>query len=235
MTKAIDDAGECPRGEDTSRGPTAAFALATTLAALAGFVDATGYIHFRHLFVSFMSGNSTQAMVAAAGGDLPTLEVVGRTIVLFVVGVTLGETVGVVSTRWGRSAVLLTETMLLGVALASLRLGWGEGWTSAALALAMGAQNAAVHKAGGISVALTYVTGTLVHVGRGIAKSLCGAAPWNAALPFVCLWVGLASGGLAGAIVADRSLALALVAAAGVCLVLLLWTSATAVIASEQG
>ncbi len=182
MSKAIEAAATGRDGKKAPRDTAAVFALAMVLAALAGFVDATGYIHFHHLFVSFMSGNSTQAMVAAAQDDIPKLIVVGRTILLFVVGVAIGETVGEVSTRWGRSAVLLLETVLLGAALASLQLRWGEGWTSAALALAMGVQNAAVHKAEGISVALTYVTGTLVHVGRGIAKALRGEAPWHAVL-----------------------------------------------------
>ena len=217
-------------------GQALAYALAVTLSALAGFVDASGYIHFRHLFVSFMSGNSTQTMVAAAAGDLSEVEVVGRTIVLFVLGVVIGEIVGVVSNRWESSVVLVLETTLLGSALASLRLGLGEGWTSGALALAMGVQNAAVHSAEGISVALTYVTGTLVHVGRSLAHALRGKAPWHAALPFLGLWVGLASGGLAGAAIAGRSLALALAltVAAGFGLVLLLWTVASAVIAPEE-
>ena len=88
----------------------------------------------------------------------------------------------------------------------------------------MGVQNAAVHKAEGISVALTYVTGTLVHVGRGIAKALRGEAPWHAVLPFV----GLVGGpgrpaASSGAMIAARSLALALLVAAGVSLALVLW------------
>ena len=232
-TKAIDKAVAEDGGKGAPREPSAVFALAMILAALAGFVDATGYIHFHHLFVSFMSGNSTQAMVAAARDDMPEFVVIGRTIALFVVGVTVGETVGEVSMRWGRSAVLMLETVLLGAALASLRLRWGEGWTSAALALAMGVQNAAVHKAEGISVALTYVTGTLVHVGRGISKALRGYAPWHAVLPFVGLWVGLVSGGFVGALIAGRSLALALLVAAGASLVLAMWPLASAVIAPE--
>lgn len=99
----------------------------------------------------------------------------------------------------------------------------------------MGVQNAAVHNAERISVAVTYVTGTLVHVGRSLAHAQRGMAPWHAALPFLGLWIGLASGGLVGAAVAGRSLALALTLAAGFGLVLLLWTVASAVIAPEEG
>ena len=231
MTKAIDEAGTSRGVESRSQG--AVYAMAMGLAALAGFVDASGYIHFHHLFVSFMSGNTTQAMVAAAQDDWPRLAIIARTIVLFVLGVTIGETIDATSSRWGRPLVLLFETSLLGAALASLRLGWGETWTSAALALAMGTQNAVVHEAEGISVALTYVTGTLVHIGRTAAQALRGVTPWSTALPFVGLWVGLAGGGLAGAAIADRSLNLALLVASGASLVLLLWTLANAVIEPE--
>ena len=227
MTRAIDDAGR-------ERGQGEVFALSMILAALAGFVDAAGYIHFQQLFVSFMSGNSTQAMVAVAHRDFATFITIGRTILLFVLGVAVGEIVGAVSSRWGLALVLLLVSALLGAALASLHLRWGEGWTSAALALAMGVQNAAVHEAEGISVALTYVTGTLVHVGRGVVKALRGAAPWHEVLPFVGLWLGLISGGLVGAVIAGRSLALALLVAAGTCLALVLWTLASAVIAWDD-
>ncbi len=231
MPKDIGKAGGKQLDGDEPRGQALIFAVAMILAALAGFVDATGYIHFRHLFVSFMSGNSTQAMVAAAGGDLPQLAMVGRTILLFVSGVAIGELVGTLSDRWARTLVLLLEVLLLGAALGALRLGWSEGWIAAALAMAMGVQNAAVHKAEGISVALTYVTGTLVHIGRSAAKALHGTGPWRAALPFIGLWVGLIAGGFAGAVAASHSLMLALEIATGAGVVLVLWAVIVATIA----
>ncbi len=204
--------------------PGRPYALATALTVLAGFVDASGYIHFHHLFVSFMSGNTTQAMVAAATGDGGTLAAVGRTLLLFVAGVTGGEVIAAASPRWGRSLVLLAEVALLAAAFAVHARSGSDAIVASAMALAMGIQNAAVHKAEGISVALTYVTGTLVHVGRGIAAALRGAGSWTAILPFLGLWIGLATGGLLGATTADRSLALALGIAAGASAALLLWT-----------
>src|SRR5215472_19023315 len=44
--------------------------LAAMLAALAGMVDAIGYLHLKGLFVSFMSGNSTQLAVSLGQGNL---------------------------------------------------------------------------------------------------------------------------------------------------------------------
>jgi Protein of unknown function (DUF1275) len=57
------------RGDDfveAARG----LVVATMLAALAGMVDVIGYPHLKGLFVSFMSGNSTQRAAALGRGDL---------------------------------------------------------------------------------------------------------------------------------------------------------------------
>ena len=106
MTKAIEAAATGRDGKKAPRDTAAVFALAMVLAALAGFVDATGYIHFHHLFVSFMSGNSTQAMVAAAQDDMSQARSSSRApSSCSSLGVTIGETVvASLSTRWGRSA-----------------------------------------------------------------------------------------------------------------------------------
>ena len=44
-------------------------ALACTLSALAGYVDAIGFLHLGGMFVSFMSGNSTRLGVSLAQGN----------------------------------------------------------------------------------------------------------------------------------------------------------------------
>ena len=44
--------------------------LAGLLAALAGMVDVIGYLHLNGLFVSYMSGNSTQLAAALGQGNL---------------------------------------------------------------------------------------------------------------------------------------------------------------------
>ena len=44
-------------------------ALACALSALAGYVDAIGFLHLGGLFVSFMSGNSTRMGVSLAEGN----------------------------------------------------------------------------------------------------------------------------------------------------------------------
>ena len=51
--------------------------LATVLLAIAGFVDAVGFLTLGHLFVSFASGNSTQFAIAAGGVSLSKASVAG--------------------------------------------------------------------------------------------------------------------------------------------------------------
>ena len=211
-----------------------AFALAVCLAALAGFIDANGFISFGGLFVSFMSGNSTQGAVdaAAGGAHLPGIL---RAIAAFVGGVTLGELVGAVGGRWGRPLVLLLETACLWAA-AGLGHGGnpGGGALATLLGLAMGVQNASVHQADGISVALTYVTGTLVHVGQKLADALHGVRPWGDILPFAGLWFGLVCGSVAGALVTRHAGGVALLVAAAVATALTAWAALAAALRSRD-
>ena len=178
------------------------FALALFLAALAGWVDGLGFVHWNGLFVSFMSGNTTQAGASASWSAAAKP---GQAIAVFVAGVVIGEGLA----RWRgarcRAAVLLAETLLLWVSVVLHAREWSEALISILLGLAMGIQNASVHEAGGISVALTYVTGTLVKVGRGIAAALAGSGRWIAIAPNLGLWSALLSGAFAGAQVTRAS------------------------------
>ena len=200
--------------------PAVTLALGASLAALAGFVDATGFIENRGLFVSFMSGNSTQAMVSVAKGELPHTAEFARTIALFVAGVVAAELLATAAGRWRHVVVLALECALLGAALLALPVGAAAA--AALLAFAMGAQNAVLHRAGGLKIGLTYVTGTLVSFGRGIAAGLRGAGGWREPAEFATVWLSLAAGSLAGALVASRVVATALGIALAACFAILL-------------
>ena len=64
----------------------------------------------------------------------------------------------------------------------------------------MGLQNAVVRRAGGVDIALTYVTGTLVHFSRASAAALLGRGSWRKAVPFGALWLAFLCGaGIGGA------------------------------------
>jgi uncharacterized membrane protein YoaK (UPF0700 family) len=168
--------------------------LAAGLSALAGFVDAIGFIKLGGFFVSFMSGNSTRLAVALAQGSALTG---GGLIAVFVAGVALGSLAGRLAGAGRAAAVLCLVTLLLALAA-------GLGSTGLAIpavicmALAMGAENAVFEQGGEVQIGLTYMTGTLVKLGQRITAALLGGAPWAWA-PYLLLWIGLVLGAVAGA------------------------------------
>jgi uncharacterized membrane protein YoaK (UPF0700 family) len=168
--------------------------LAALLAALAGMVDAIGFLRLGHLFVSYMSGNSTQFAVALGRGDLAAAGSIAGLIALFVVGAGVGQVFARAAGRWHLTAVLVVVCLCLALA-AALKTA------PPPMVVAMGALNAAMHRAGKLGVSLTYVTGTLVKLGQGLGDFLVwrtGGWDWLAqAAP----WLGIVAGaGVAGAL-----------------------------------
>ena len=66
------------------------YSLAVALIAVAGWVDAVGFLQLGDLFVSFMSGNTTQLAVRLAAGLLGSSCQNRIVIFTFVVGVFVG-------------------------------------------------------------------------------------------------------------------------------------------------
>jgi len=170
--------------------------LAIGLAALAGFVDALGFLKLGGVFVSFMSGNSTRLAVGVAG-DVRGSLFVGALIAGFVAGVMAGATVGGVAGRWRKQAVLGFVLVELTLAAA---LGGGAVIAPLLMANAMGALNAVFQRDGEVSVGVTYMTGTLVKFGQHLAAALAGGPRFDW-VPYLLLWLGLVAGAIAGAAV----------------------------------
>jgi uncharacterized membrane protein YoaK (UPF0700 family) len=69
------------------------------------------------------------------------------------------------------------------------------------MVLAMGALNAAMHRAGNVPVSLTFVTGVLVRFGQGVGDFLTArSSGWNW-LAQATPWVGLIAGATIGSAV----------------------------------
>ena len=173
-------------------------ALACALSALAGYVDAIGFLHLGGLFVSFMSGNSTRMGVSLAAGEWgPAAEAFGL-IALFVAGATAGSLIVLGRSARAQSRLMLAEALLLAAAALCYAVGL-PGTAVAAIVLAMGMENAVFQIEGGAGLGLTYITGALVKVGQFIAAALTGGARlgW---LPNLLLWLALAVGGVSGAL-----------------------------------
>lgn len=195
--------------------------LAVCLAALAGYVDALGFLQLNGFFVSFMSGNSTRLAVGLTGPKAPALTAASL-IATFVLGVVAGSLVGAgAGARQRRWPVVLMVVAALLAAAAALSVLGAPRLAVVAMGLAMGAENAVFEEDGEVRIGLTYMTGALVKLGQRLSLALRGGPPWAWA-PYLLLWAGLVAGAMAGALAYPRlglqSLWLAAGAAAGLAL-----------------
>lgn len=171
--------------------------FATVLTLLSGFLDAVAYVELNHLYVSFMSGNSTHLGMVLATGSLPDV-LAGATIILaFVAGASAGTWVADRATRHTFTTVLGCETVLFSIALA-FAFGHQAHIALALATLSMGMQNALHQVVAGADVGRGYITGALFGLGQAIARlSSDKAAPGRAASNLLswCAFVGGAVGG----------------------------------------
>jgi uncharacterized membrane protein YoaK (UPF0700 family) len=173
-------------------------ALACALSALAGYVDAIGFLHLGGLFVSFMSGNSTRLGVSLAAGQWPNAAEATGLIALFVIGAAAGSLIMSIRSAFGQCWVLLTEALLLAASALCYAIGIAP-LAIAAIVLAMGLENAVFQIEGGAGLGLTYMTGALVKVGQFAAAALTGGRRW-AWLPNLLLWAAMVIGAICGAL-----------------------------------
>ena len=169
--------------------------FAMGLSALAGYVDAVGFMALGGFFVSFMSGNTTRMAVGLVDHAAAASRA-GGLIALFVAGVVIGSLVGRTARR-PKVGVLLTVSGLLGAGACAGALGHPL-IAAAGMALAMGAENAVFARDGDVQIGLTYMTGTLVKMGQRLAGALLGDPAWDW-WPYALLWAGLAGGAVIGA------------------------------------
>lgn len=173
--------------------------MATGFAALAGMVDAIGFLASGGFFLSFMSGNSTRLSIGLAEGA-PYILLVAALIASFVGGVFVGSLTGngkntSVSQRQARILAGIAVLLFVAPIIANF------GLLIAAICVAafcMGAENTLYERNGSVSFGLTYMTGALVKIGQGLAIMVKGGEP-TAWLPYLFLWAGLISGAVVGA------------------------------------
>jgi uncharacterized membrane protein YoaK (UPF0700 family) len=173
-------------------------ALACALSALAGYVDAIGFIHLRGLFVAFMSGNSTRMGVSLAEGHWQTAAESFSLIVLFVIGATAGSLIVRGHGAYRQPWLLLAEALLLAAAALCYAFDL-PNVAITAIVLAMGMENTVFQIEGGAGLGLTYITGALVKVGQLLVVALTGGARWGW-VPNLLLWATMAIGCVLGAL-----------------------------------
>jgi len=171
--------------------------LAACFSCVAGYVDSIGFLMTGGFFVSFMSGNSTRLGIGLADGS-STAGFAAALLATFVVGVMLGALTGRIAKARRRPAVLGLVTVLLATALLAHTLGAGV-LAVIPMVLAMGAENTVFAEDGEVRIGLTYMTGTLVKLGKRLTAALLGGDPLGWA-PFLWLWLGLLTGAVTGAL-----------------------------------
>jgi uncharacterized membrane protein YoaK (UPF0700 family) len=189
-----------------SRDEAAQLALAMVLTAIAGWVDAIGFLRLGGLFVSFMSGDTTEMASAFAHGRLVEGWAIAGLLLLFVMGSFAGRLVAEAAGAWRRPAGLILTASLLSI---GVLLGLAPGQAAlvtgtAAMVLAMGVQSAAIARLGDVKASLTSVTGTLVRIGETLADAVTGTGRLAEVAPYVAMWLGLALGAFGGALAYGR-------------------------------
>lgn len=170
-----------------------------SLSAMAGYVDAVGFLHLSGYFISFMSGNSTKLAVNLANNNMHDAVRLLAIILLFIGGTVIGFLVRHFSAfNMAIINVMITVTTLLLFAaicyLANLYYP-----AIAFMVMAMGAENAILQRNGDVLTGLTYMTGALVKIGQRVATAITGGDKFTW-VPYLLLWLGLVAGGIAGAL-----------------------------------
>jgi oxalate decarboxylase len=175
------------------------FGAATALTALSGFNDAVGYSALGHLYLSFMSGNSTHFGMSLASGDLSGLLLAGSIILTFVAGTALGTVIGDCFPQSMAPRILGTELVIMLWAVAASHLGAGP-LALVPVAGAMGMQNVLHQVIGGADVGKGFVTGSLFGLGQSLARVASGRGQGGAAFQNGWSWASFVAGVSTGAL-----------------------------------
>lgn len=184
-------------------------AFVAAISFLAGMTDAIG-LRLSGDFVSFMTGNTTRAAISMSDGDWYH----GLVLLLAVFVFVLGNAMGIVIAHWVQRRIfgVLSAVSIL-LALASMVTDPELGRLRFLLVvLAMGVVNAAVEHVEGLPIGLTYVTGALSRLGRGIGRFLTGDRKldwWIQIVPWTGMLLGALIGAILGSALPDQALFIA--------------------------
>jgi uncharacterized membrane protein YoaK (UPF0700 family) len=174
--------------------------LAVSFAAMAGMVDAIGFLASGGFFLSFMSGNSTRLSVGLVDAA-PYVGMVAALLTSLVTGVVAGSLIGrknMLSPSRRQAFILIIISLLLFAAPLIANFGFLLIGLCFA-AFCMGLENTLFEREGSVSFGLTYMTGALVKIGQGLATMISGG-PRLEWMPYLLLWLGLIIGAAVGAL-----------------------------------
>jgi uncharacterized membrane protein YoaK (UPF0700 family) len=190
------------------------FLLTLVIAAAAAYVDAMGFLLYSGVYLSFMSGNTTRAAVLVGRGDWKQVAPAIGVIPTFVLGTAIGTAIIGISKRQGQAMVLFTAGIALAF-VAGLEVYWQSFGPNDmppgllfVLTATMGLLNPAIQRVDRVSVALTYVTGTLAKLGTAIGSKIIndgqsdGGDQSETILILASVWFAFFIGAICGGIAA---------------------------------
>ncbi|MDB5646433.1 DUF1275 family protein [Methylobacterium sp.] len=187
------------------------------LTALAGYVDALGFIRLGGLYTSFMSGNTTQLAVSIGHGDPHHALLPALLILAFLLGGICGGGLSALTpSRWVTPVILGFETAVVSAAFQAATAAPDSGIASLMLALAMGAQNAVLSHVQGFRAGTTFVTGALFGFGQKFALALARRGARWAWVSDGVVWFSLFVGSVAGTVAYGQLALYALAIPAGI-------------------
>jgi len=145
---------------------------AALLALIAGYVDAYAFVKYR-LYVSFMSGNTTQTGSQAGQAMFVEAEHSLFPIPCFVIGVFVGTVLAHSNLRHPLRVILGVVATMLAMGIAAGLFLSLPGWVSVALlSLAMGTMSTTITRVGDQAVSISYVTGSLTNMMQHVALAV---------------------------------------------------------------
>lgn len=173
------------------------FLFASLATAVAGFLDAVGYNQLDHLYVSFMSGNSTHFGMALAAAEWGQALTAGYLIAIFVIGTFLGT---LILDAASRPLLTILAGELVFCLAAMVLTHAGRPWSAlVVIALMMGMQNVIHQNVHGTDAGKGFITGALFGFGQSLARAVTGAGQLVKAAVYGSTWLSFILGVVGGA------------------------------------
>ncbi|MFH8133597.1 DUF1275 family protein [Pantoea osteomyelitidis] len=168
-----------PDREQQSDHPEFTTTFVLLLVSVAGLADAALYLHSKELLAVYMTGNTSKLAQFIQQGNVQKVLPLLTLILAFLASTTFAAWLGNRLGRWRAPVLLLLVAGLLGIAWPASDAEYPLGMV-VAIALGMGTLNQISASEPGV----TFITGTLVKLGRQLASG-----EFSLALPLALRWL----------------------------------------------